>query len=142
MNNALYLSRQSETAIPISAGLTWRAVALGIGLAVPSTVWAIHASYVASSSQISVTHLPVAALFPFVCVALFLNPCLKTWFPGRGLTAQELIVIFSILLTASVIPGWAFSTYALSTISGPHYFASPENRWVELFVPYLPTSVK
>ena len=71
MNNALYLSRQSETANPISAGLTWRAVALGIGLAVPSTVRAIHASYVASSSQISVTHLPVAALFPFVCVVLF-----------------------------------------------------------------------
>ena len=63
MNNALYLSRQSETAIPISAGLTWRAVALGIGLAVPSTVWTIHASYVASSSQISVTHLPVAEGF-------------------------------------------------------------------------------
>ena len=60
--------------------------------------------------------------------------------PGADRTGT--IVIFFILLTASVIPGWAFSTYALSTISGPHYFASPENRWVELFVPYLPTSVK
>lgn len=70
---------------------------------------------------------------------LILNPILKLLMPGRAFTRQEIIVIFFLVLTASAIPGWAFSTYALSVVSGPFYFASVENRWMALFFEYLPS---
>lgn len=123
----------------VASGLTLRAVALGIILSVLLTVWAIHSSYVTHASNITITHLPIAALFPFVFVTLILNPALKALLPGRGFNKQELIVIFFLVFTASAIPAWAFSTYAISIISGPHYYASPENRWAELFFDFLPS---
>lgn len=123
----------------VSDGLTFRAVGLGLFLSVLLTLWAIHSSYIVHASHISVMHLPSSALFPFVLVTLFLNPLIKAFRPKKALSSQELIVIFFLVFTASAIPGWAFSTYAISVISGPHYFASPENRWTELFFDYLPS---
>lgn len=70
---------------------------------------------------------------------LILNPILKLLMPGRAFTRQEIIVIFFLVLTASAIPGWAFSTYAISVVSGPFYVASVEKRWMALFFEYLPS---
>ena len=123
---------------PVSAGLTVRAVALGMILSVLVTLWTIHSAYVIHASFITIAHLPIAALCPLVLVVLVLNPALKIVVPDRSLSRPEIIVIFFLVFTASAIPGWAFSTYALSVISGPHYFASAENRWAELFFDYLP----
>ncbi len=123
---------------PVSAGLTVRAVALGMVLSVLVTLWTIHSAYVIHASFITISHLPIAALCPLVLVVLVLNPALKVVVPGRSLSRPEILVIFFMVFTASAIPGWAFSTYALSVISGPHYFASAENRWAELFFDYLP----
>lgn len=123
---------------PVSAGLTVRAVALGMVLSVLVTLWTIHSAYVIHASFITISHLPIAALCPLVLVVLVLNPALKIVVPGRSLSRPEILVVFFMVFTASAIPGWAFSTYALSVISGPHYFASAENRWAELFFDYLP----
>ncbi|MCY4543901.1 MAG: hypothetical protein OXD39_01585 [Gemmatimonadetes bacterium] len=123
---------------PVAAGLTVRAVALGMILSVLVTLWTIHSAYVIHASFITIAHLPIAALCPLVLVVLVLNPALKIVVPDRSLSRPEIIVIFFLVFTASAIPGWAFSTYALSVISGPHYFASAENRWAELFFDYLP----
>ncbi|MEE2709996.1 MAG: DUF6785 family protein [Gemmatimonadota bacterium] len=127
----------TDPKLTVSSGLTIRAVLLGILLSILLTMWTIHSGYVTHASNISVTHLPVAAMFPFVFIVLILNPLMKLARPGSGLKRQELIVVFFLIFTASAIPGWAFSTYALSIISGPHYFASTENRWAELFLDYL-----
>mgnify|MGYP001176819637 CR=1 FL=1 len=125
--------------LPVSAGLTFRAVGLGAGLCILLTIWTIHSAYVTHSSFITIAHLPIAALCPLVVTVLILNPILKLLMPGRAFTRQEIIVIFFLVLTASAIPGWAFSTYALSVVSGPFYFASVENRWMALFFEYLPS---
>ena len=123
----------------VAAGLTVRAVLLGFVFSVLLNIWGIHSSYVANSSIVSIAHLPITALFPFVIVLLVLNPLLKLFLPGRGFTRQEMIIIFFLVLTASVIPAWAFSSYAMSVISGPFYFATPENQWAELFLSAIPS---
>ena len=125
--------------LPVSAGLTFRAVALGMGMSILTTVWTIHSAYVTHASFITIAHLPIAALCPLLVVVLILNPILKTAFPGRSLSRQEIIMIFFLVFTASAIPGWAFSTYALSVISGPFYFVSAENGWQDLFFEFLPS---
>jgi len=113
-------------------------VLIGLVLSAGLAVWAIHSGYILQASNITVTHLPVAALFPFVFLLLIVNPLLIKIHPESRLTKQELMVIFFMIFTASAIPGWAFSSYAISFISGPQYYASPENRWAELFIDYLP----
>ena len=124
---------------PVSAGLTLRAVAIGCVFTVLLTVWSLYSEFVTRGSYITVTHLPVAALLPFLLMVLLVNPVLKLTGYSRAFSRQELIVIFFLVFTASAIPGWAFSNYAVSIISGPFYFANPENRWADLFLDYLPS---
>lgn len=125
--------------LPVSAGLTLRAVSVGLFLSVLLNIWGIHSSYVTNASIVSLAHLPITTVFPFVLVVFGLNPLIKWLKPGRGFTRQELIIVFFLVFTASAIPAWAFSSYALSVISGPHYFATPENRWAELFLSNVPS---
>jgi hypothetical protein len=133
------ISPDTNTPRPVSAGLTLRAVFAGCLFTILLTLWALHSEFITKSSPITVTHLPVAALCPFVIMTLFINPILKKTGFWRPFSAEELIVIFFLVFTASAIPGWAFSNYALSIISGPFYFATAENRWAELFLQYLPS---
>ena len=92
----------------------------------------------ARSSYLTITHLPVGALFPFFLVVFVINGLLKRFAPRHVFTAPEQIIIFFTVFTASSIPAWAFSTYWVSIPSIPHYYANSENRWIELFFDYLP----
>jgi len=122
-----------------ASGLTLRALVIGAVLSVLLTIWALHSAYTVGASRITLTHLPVAALFPFLLVVLLLNPLLKFLNPRFALNRHELMIIFFLVLTASAIPAWVFSSYWLSPISGPYYYASPENQWIVTFFEYLPT---
>ena len=133
------LSPAPHVARPVSAGLTLRAVVIGCVFTILLTIWSLASEFVTRGSFITVTHLPVAALLPFLLMVLMVNPCLKITGFSRPFNSQELVVIFFLVFTASVIPGWAFSNYAISIISGPFYHATPENRWAELFLDYLPS---
>ena len=106
----------SQPVLPISSGLTLRAIIIGLILSAALAVWAIHSGYILQASNITVTHLPVAALFPFVCLLLIVNPLLIRFHPKSRFSTNELIVIFFMIFTASAIPGWAFSSYVISFI--------------------------
>lgn len=133
------MSADTQVQATITSGLTLRAVIIGAVLAVLLTIWSIHSAYSAGSSSLTLTHLPIAALFPFLVVVLLLNPALKVLNPRYALSRYELIIIFFLVFTASAIPAWVFSSYWISTISSPYYHATPENQWVETFFEYLPT---
>jgi hypothetical protein len=122
----------------LASGMTIRAIALGLLLSVGMSWWVVHSSFEAHSSFLSITHLSVAALFPFMFVVFIINGVLKKFMPQRAFTAPEQIIIFFTVFAASAIPGWAFSTYWAAIPSIPHYYANSENRWVELFFDYLP----
>lgn len=125
--------------VGLTAGLTRRAVLIGGTLSALLAIWVCHSSYVAQSSVLTITHLPIAALFPFIVTVFVLNGSLHRWAPDKALTPQELIVIFFIVFTASALPGWAFTTYWVAVPSMPHYYANTENRWGELFFDALPS---
>ncbi|MBM3264028.1 MAG: hypothetical protein FJY97_11470 [candidate division Zixibacteria bacterium] len=123
----------------LTAGLTPRAVVIGGLLSVALAIWVCHSSYIARSSVLTITHLPIATLFPFILTVFVLNGALRRWWPAKALTPQERILIFLIVFTASALPGWAFTTYWIAVPSMPYYFASTENQWAELFFHTLPT---
>ena len=123
----------------LSAGLTRRAICLGAFYSLVLAIWVCHSSYIARSSVLTITHLPIAALCPFLFTVFFINSILKTYLPDRVFSPAELIVIFFIVFTASAVPGWAFTTYWVAVPSMPYYFANTENRWAEIFLDVLPS---
>lgn len=123
----------------LAAGLTRRAVILGIIFSALLAIWVCHSSYIARSSVLTITHLPIAALFPFIVTVFVINGFLRKFAPTAVLTPPELILIFFIVFTASAVPGWAFTTYWIAVPSMPYYFATQENRWAELFFHALPS---
>ncbi|SVC13157.1 uncharacterized protein METZ01_LOCUS266011, partial [marine metagenome] len=118
--------------------VTLRAVVIGLCLSILACLWITYSSYLGKSASIPVAHFPVAALFPFVLISLVFNPLLRItgWF--RPFRMAELLVIFFMVLTASAIPGWAFTTYWVALVGTPLYFATPQNRWETVFFEYLP----
>jgi hypothetical protein len=80
---------------------------------------------------------PVAFFLLFLIVAL-LNPLLgwlrRTWY----LTAAEITLIYIMALLAASIPSMGLTAFFLPYLSGAQYYASPENRWGELFMGYVP----
>ncbi len=89
---------------------------------------------VVRSSRADFAHLSVAFLAPFLLL-LGLNPLAGK----RRFTPRELLVIACIGMVAANIQGEWLSGYFLGVISAPTYFATPQNRWMELLLPHLPT---
>jgi len=40
---------------------------------------------------------------------------------------------------AAVIPTCGIAGFLMGVVASPYYFASPENRWGEMILPYLPS---
>tara|TARA_B100000029_G_scaffold188640_1_gene186270 strand:+ start:79677 stop:81665 length:1989 start_codon:yes stop_codon:yes gene_type:complete len=138
-DNILRTNIDKESKATIRSGMTKKALVIGVVMSVLLNLWTIHAAYVTGSSYISLTHLPIAALFPFLFVLLVLNPVMKVLWPSKVLNRHELIIIFFLVFTASTIPAWPFTSYWISAITAPYYYATTENQWAELFFSYLPS---
>lgn len=117
--------------------MTRRSIVIGLLLA---CIIGWGGEYAANRSgyEPAATHLPAVLLLPFLTLVLLPNLALQRFFPRASLLPSELIVIFSMGLAASLVPDQAMTKYLMVVITAPHYFASPENQWRELFFDYLP----
>ena len=128
----------TNTSFGIQSCLTLRSVLIGILLAIFIAIWTPHTNYVMHGPRLTLSHISIAALISFLFVVFCLQIPLRIWRPQKAFTAGELSAIFFFCLVSSTIPGKAFVDYFLSILASPYYYASPENRWVESFFPYLP----
>jgi len=118
--------------------VTARAVALGLAGAVAANVLPCWSAYVVHSSRLCFAHLPIAAMLPFVFVVLPVALVLRLVRPGWAFDSGELCVVFCMTWVAGVLPAAGFIGIFLACLSGPYYFATPENKWGEVFLEYLP----
>ncbi len=82
-------------------------------------------------------HLPRCALVPLI----LLVPVNALWRRLRRrplFSAAELMFIYVIILAMAAIPGQQMATYLYLNILAPIYYASPENRYQELFHRFIP----
>ena len=121
--------------------MTKRAILLGsllslaIGLILPVTEFLIQGTRLGLSSA---TPAAFFLLFVILVGPQFLVKCLK---PKWALGRDELLVIFTMMMVATVIPTRGFSGPLLSGITGPVYFASEENEWAKIIQPYLSDAI-
>lgn len=99
-------------------------------------LWPVYSSLVLQSSRTDYAQISVGFLIPYFFL-LFLNLPLRRL--GIGLAPRELVVVCCVGLVAVTMQGEWLSGYLLGTISTPLYFATPENRWMELLIPPMPT---
>ena len=116
------------------AGVTPRAVLMGIVLVLAISFISPWAILLVKGSQLTSNAIPlIAILFLFLLTAL-VAPLLKILPMVRPLSGTELITIYVMMLVGSVVVTTGFTGSFLSVITGAFYYATPENGWGDLFV--------
>ena len=77
------------------------------------------------------------AVFLFFVLVLLVNVMLKGIRPRLGLSGQELIVVYIMMIVACTIPSWGFTMNLLPLVTGFLYYATPENEWGDLILPQV-----
>ncbi len=105
--------------------------AAGIGLLAPWAIHVLRGSFMALDFS-----TPAAVGLMFFLVA---GPNLLVLRLRRrlALTSAELITIYSMMIVASAIPTMGLTAQVIPISTGAHYYASPENGWDKLVIPYI-----
>ena len=106
-------------------------ISIGIGLVLPVTEFLIQGTRLGLSSA-----TPAAFFLLFVLVGV-IQPILKTIRPGWALTRSELLVVFAMMMVATVIPTRGFGGPLFGMSTGATYYADEGNQWVKDVRPHL-----
>jgi hypothetical protein len=117
--------------------VTLRAVAIGLLLIPLNAYWILQIEVIRFISWPTILSLQVNVLFLVFALAAA-SRIAGRLFPRAALSAGEVVVVYLMLSLATVLCGTDFSQVLLATIAYPAYYASPGNRWDELFLPYMP----
>ncbi len=121
----------------IDRGVTARSLLFGTVLVAVISVMSPWAILVVKGSQLTSNAIPIIAIFLLFLMTAVMQPLLR-WLGDRGyFTRPELITIYVMMLVGSVVVTTGFAGTFLSVITGAVYYATPENEWNSLFVPYL-----
>lgn len=118
--------------------LTFRSLVIGTALVVLISIGDPYSLYQLHSTMWAISYLPFCVVVFFFAMVL-LNAWLGHLRPAWALTRTELIAIFIMMLVGASIPTWGTTSYLISVIAAPQHYASPENRWGDLILPFLPS---
>ena len=111
------------------AGVTLRAVLLGLFVAVAVNAWITLTEYVVHASRMNLAHFPVAlvAVYFFTVIAA----------RAAGFKPGEMATVLAMGLVASAVPTSGLMGFWLGSMATPYYFATPQNRWGEIYHPNI-----
>ncbi|MBC7287876.1 MAG: hypothetical protein H5T86_07500 [Armatimonadetes bacterium] len=115
--------------------LTPRALALGLLATIFVNIGSPYTESV-GFSNFSWSYLPEGGMFPFLLL-LLINALLTRLKPSLALSVPELLFVFVMALCANATSLFLMY-FLLAAVVSPNYFASPENKWGERLLPYLP----
>lgn len=121
--------------------VTARAVAIGL-LCITGVVFLIHwAELVLGGSRghtaMANTSIPVGT-FTALCVVLATNGLMGAVRRRLQLSESELVVIYAMTAVATVLASSGAVHFMVPALAAPYHFASPENKWEDLFYRYIP----
>jgi hypothetical protein len=130
--------RKAHPAAPEASGFTVRAVGLGALLSLCLALGDPYANMVIRGSYMGMDFSTAGALFLFFLLVGVVNTLVGWVTPRLALRRPELIVVYVMMIVAAAIPTLGFSEYLLTIITGAQYYATPENEWSELILPFIP----
>ncbi len=119
-------------------GVPLRAWLLGIAASAGVSVLSIYSLQIVHASRIDFGYLPLIVLLITFVFTAGINTLFKTFAPRRTLSAAELVILFTMCLAATSVPTVGLTTYLTGTLSVPYYYATPENRYAEIFFDHIP----
>lgn len=130
--------RHAASRVP--RAITLRALLIGFLLVPANTFWLVYSEDVRYAAHPTTTSLFFNVVF---CIAVLvgLNALLKKYVPRAAFHQGELLLIYSILSLGTAMVGHDLMQVLVSTIAYPARFATPENRWEQLFFNSLPTQL-
>lgn len=118
-----------------SGGFSWRAALIGSLLCVFVSIWSQYAELVIHGTQISLTYPPIGSFLVFFAYVVFLQWPLNWLRRQLALTPRELVMIWSMLVLAIGVASIDIAQKMPPMIAGTLYYASPENKYQDLFLP-------
>jgi len=124
------MDQEGPQRLTLRAGLI--SLLLVIGIAVAGSFSALY-----RYDLIGLGHLPRCALFPML-LFVALNPLWRRWRGRPLLTPRQMLYVYIAILVMAGIPGQQMVTYLYIGMIGPIYYATPENRYEDLYFRYIP----
>ncbi len=124
-------------AAPGRGGVTWRSVIIALILAPLNCYWVVMMGEVRYSGHPTTTSLFFNVIFTCLLIGA-LNSVVRWLRPRWALEWGELIVIYTMLSISSAIAGHDGIQMLAPIVAAPHWFATPENNWQEMFGELLP----
>jgi hypothetical protein len=136
MANPPAASAASPPEVPCVRAVTTRAVLLGLVLIPVNVYWVIQSEMrwylILTLNPLFVT--PVI----FLLVLLGLNAVLRAARPAWAFTAGELLVVYVMLTVSCTVATHDFAINLIGALSYGVPNATPENRWADAILPYIP----
>ncbi|MCS6861941.1 MAG: hypothetical protein NZT92_16670, partial [Abditibacteriales bacterium] len=124
----------------VAVGATKRAVVIGVLLSAAVAVWIHYAELILGGRRghtaLANTSIPVGAFFALLLL-ICVNLAVRRWLPQRALRQQELLVVYVMMASATVVGSSGGIHFLVPSLASAFYFATPENRWFQ-FQPFIP----
>ncbi len=118
-------------------GVTWRSLLIGLLLLPLNAYWLVQMEVVRYSAHPTTVSLLFNAIF-ILLIITGLNALLVRVLPRHALTRAEVLTIYTMVCIGSCITGHDGLQVLTPMITWPFRFASPANRWEDLFFKDLP----
>lgn len=114
-----------------------RAFILGLLLIPVDSYWIIMIEKVNIGPFPTIISIFANVIFILALLAL-VNTLLRRVFPRLAFSQAEMLLVYSMVAIGAALCGHDLIPNLVGMMARPWYFATPENRWAETFIPYLP----
>ena len=122
----------------VSNGFTLRAFGIGAFFSFFLNAASSYTYLVMHTAGMSSDFIAAGAVFLFFVLVGGINTALRIVKRSWALSTPELILVYIMMIVASVLPSEGLVANLLPIMTGAFYYATPENQWAELIHPYLP----
>ncbi len=96
-----------------------------------------------SNTFLGAAHLPAGAIAVLLVLLLLVNPLLRFLSRRRvpfanGFSRNEVLTVYITSLFSLLVPGRGGENFWIPVMLSPFYFATPENKWLQLLSPLKP----
>jgi len=118
--------------------VTVRSVVIGLALVVVICIATPLVELRLKTDLLANFHIPVAPILILFAMVIAVNWVAWQFRGWLMLSKGEMLTIFCMTLVSAAIPSQGMMNYVFPLLSGQPYYATPENRYAEIFHQYLP----
>jgi hypothetical protein len=116
-----------------AGGITRRVVLLCLGLAVFFGYVIPIVDVKLSNTFVGAQHLPPGAVGVLLVLLLVVNPLMRLLSKRFAFARNEILTVYISCLFSSLVPGHGGETFFISQLLGPFYYATRENKWLNIW---------